>query len=155
MRYQLALAICSILANSHTANRVALARRGGPELIVNTDLFDLSQFFHRIHTRRNTMAIMKYSIVGRLVFHVPGQPLKDGVGTEGAGPFAEVIEQTLLLGVRSRGQSQHKLSADWRMDRGSIMHEIDVEYDAVQHQCEGIRSALGVGVAPGAAMRRG
>ena len=26
-----------------------LARRGGPEMIVNTTLFDLSQFFHRIH----------------------------------------------------------------------------------------------------------
>ena len=78
-----------------------------------------------------------------------------GGGREGVGPLAEVGEQTLLLGSRSRGQSQPKLLAVWRMDGGSILHEIDAEYDAVQQQCKGIRSALGAGVAPGATMRRG
>ena len=38
-----------------------LARRGGPEMIVNTTLFDLSQFFHRIHkgkTQHNLTVVL-------------------------------------------------------------------------------------------------
>jgi hypothetical protein len=63
----------------------------------------------------------------RLVFQVPGKDPKDVIGGEVAGPFAEVAEQTLQLEGRSSAKSQHKPLAVWRMDRRSILHEIDAD----------------------------